>query len=179
MTMNNDEKELENDLNEAQVALKKMFKATYQVGVEVLPGGRLPDKKRQTDAGFDLYATEDVELRPGEVIKHPLNIKLQLPCNTYAEITTKSGLGAKGFLVYAGIIDEEYRGIPHVLVTNIKNPGDTFAGVSLGEKIIIKKGEKIAQLIMHPHSTCYLMEQVEKVDTDTDRSDGGFGSTGA
>lgn len=169
------------DLDEAFKVQKKIFEETYKIECEVLPGGKLPDKKNLKDAGFDLYATEDIVIFPGQVKKHPLNIKLKLPMNCWAEITSKSGLGAKGLLVYAGVIDELYRGIPHVVMSNINVvhglDDDGFPLLNT-DPIVIKKGEKLAQLIMNPYSESFYMEQVEKVDTDTARGTGGFGSTG-
>lgn len=150
--------------------------STFKVEVEVLDGGNLPSKAHKTDAGFDLYATKDMRIPAGSIIKHPLNIKLKLPSGTYAEITSKSGLGSKGLLVYAGIIDEGYRGIPHVVATNVLRYN--FDGTINADHIEIKKGDKLAQLIIHPYSPLYFMKQVDKVDTATDRSGAGFGSTG-
>lgn len=161
--------------------LSKMRQDLFKIEVEVLDGGKLPSKKNKTDAGFDLYATDDVVIYPGQVMKHPLNIRMKLPSNTWGEITSKSGLGAKGLLVYAGVIDELYRGIPHVVMSNINIiQGIDQDGFPLmrTEPIVIKKGEKLAQFIMSPHSAEYFMEQVDEVDTDTDRGEGGFGSTG-
>ena len=149
-----------------------MSEDTFRIEVQVLDGGQLPFKKNRTDAGFDLIATEDIALAPGEVLKHPLNIRMKLPVGSWGRIETKSGLGAKGMLVYAGVIDEEYRGIPHVIMTNLK----TFGGNR--ECIVIKKGEKVAQLTMNPHSNEYFIVQVDEVDTETNRGEGGFGSTG-
>lgn len=161
---------------EGEKLLKKIHEETYKIEVEVLDGGTMPSKKNPKDAGWDLYATEDIQLWPGQVLKHPLNIRLKLPTNCWAEITTKSGLGAKGQLVYAGVIDELYRGIPHVVMSNIMLV--TQGGFTNSQPINIKKGEKLAQLIMNPYSEHYYLEQVEKVDTDTARGEGGFGSTG-
>jgi len=141
----------------------------FKIEVEVLEDGQIPHKAHKTDAGFDLFATRDVYVAFGQIIKHPLNIKLNLPKGTYAQITSKSGLGSKGLLVYAGIIDESYRGIPHVVCTNLNdNPG----------LIKIEKGQKLAQLVMHSYSSEYYMEQVEHVSEDTERGSGGFGSSG-
>ena len=42
----------------------------------------------------------------------------------------------------------------------------------------VQKGEKLAQITMNPHSNEYYIVQVDKVDADTDRGTGGFGSTG-
>ena len=138
---------------------------------KVLKDGQLPVKAHATDAGYDLFATEDFTVGPGEIVKHPLNIKLELPDSSYAEITSKSGNGAKGLLVYAGIIDEGYRGILHVIMTNLCYP--------LPSNVLsIKKGQKIAQMILHPYSKHYSLIEVESIDENTDRGAGGFGSSG-
>jgi len=151
----------------------------YEIKCEVLDGGTLPCKAHATDAGFDVFATSDFVIYPGQVMKHPLNIRLQLPANTYASIESKSGLGAKGLLVFAGVIDQNYRGIPHVVMTNLRSADEQGAWLSLDEsKIVIKKGQKLAQLIPYPFSTTYYVTQVDTVDTNTDRATGGFGSSG-
>lgn len=156
--------------------LEKLHQDTFRIQVEVLTDGKLPTKAHPTDAGWDLYASEDISLYPGQVLKHPLNIKLALPKGTWAEITTKSGLGVKGHLVYAGVIDEAYRGIPHAVMTNVLHTLPN--GMTNRVPIVILKGQKVAQLIMNPHNPEYFMEQVETVDTNTDRGSGGFGSSG-
>jgi dUTPase len=74
------------------------------------------------------------------------------------------------------VIDELYRGIPHVVMTNVMMV--TAGGYTNIQPLEIKKGEKLAQLIMNPYSEHYYLVQVEKVDTDTARGEGGFGSTG-
>ena len=160
--------------------LSKVKENYFKIEVEILDGGKLPFKANPTDAGFDLYATEDVRIVPGQVQKHPLNIKLKLPKGTWGEITSKSGLGAKGLLVYAGVIDQEYRGIPHVVMSNIWLIQDIDAdGYPLmrTDPIIVKKGEKLAQLVIQPYSPEFYIDQVEQIATNTTRGAGGFGST--
>jgi dUTP pyrophosphatase len=161
--------------------LEKLYEDCYKIEVKVEDGGKLPHKVRQTDAGFDLFATEDISLYPGQSGKTPLNIRLKLPMNSYAEITTKSGLGSKGHSVRAGIIDSEYRGIVHVIHSNvslIKEVDSEGYPLMLTEPLVIKKGEKIAQLIMHPFSNQYYVQEVKELDMNTSRGEGGFGSTG-
>ena len=171
--------QLQNKKNEA---LKQIFDDSYCIEVKVEDNGKLPSKVRQSDAGFDLYATEDITLYPGQSGKTPLNIRLKLPKNTYAEITTKSGLGSKGHSVRAGIIDSEYRGIVHVIHSNVNlilgldEEGCPLMNTS---PLVIKKGEKLAQLIMHPYSDLFYVREVQSIDTNTSRGEGGFGSTGA
>jgi len=167
--------------DEAKAFAKSIFQETYEIKVEVLEGGKMPTKAHTTDAGWDLYATEDITIYPGQVMKHPLNIRLELPSNTWAEITSKSGLGAKGLLVYAGVIDQAYRGIPHVVFTNlwlIQGLDEDGVPLMRVQPIVIKKGEKLAQLILNPYSDNFYMTQVDKVSTDTDRGSDGFGSSG-
>lgn len=176
---------------------KGIYKSLYEIKCEVLDGGKLPQKAHRSDAGFDLFAAETVVINPGEIVKVPLNIKLELPVNSWARIETKSGLGSKGMLVYAGVIDRDYRGIPHVVCTNLKlkkteerelmnvvNPnvpsGETEQVlVDNDQPIVIQKGEKLAQMTMNPHSEEFYIKQVDKVSDNTSRGAGGFGSTGA
>lgn len=170
-----------NTKEEIQLKIKQLHDQSFKIEIQVEENGRLPHKVRNTDAGFDLFATEDITLYPGQSGKTPLNIRLKLPPNTYAEITTKSGLGSKGHAVRAGIIDEEYRGVINVIHSNV-NIIDKLDedGIPLMNTtpLIVKKGDKLAQLIMHPYSNQYFIEQVEEVDLNTSRSEGAFGSTG-
>lgn len=166
---------------DAKTFVQKIFQESNEIKVEVLDGGKMPTKAHASDAGWDLYATEDITIFPGQVMKHPLNIRLELPANTWAEITSKSGLGAKGLMVYAGVIDQGYRGIPHVVFTNlwiIDQIDEQGYPLMRTQPIVIKKGEKLAQLIMNPYSESFYMTQVDKVSTETTRGGAGFGSSG-
>lgn len=166
---------------EAKALVQKIFQESNEIKVEVLDGGKMPTKAHASDAGWDLYATEDITIFPGQVMKHPLNIRMELPINTWAEITSKSGLGAKGLMVYAGVIDQGYRGIPHVVFTNlwiIDQIDEQGYPLMRTQPIVIKKGEKLAQLIMNPYSESFYMTQVDKVSTETTRGGAGFGSSG-
>lgn len=162
--------------------LKRIQNEAFKLEVKVEVDGKLPSKVRVTDAGFDLYATEDIILYPGQSGKTPLNIRLKLPKNTYAEITTKSGLGSRGHSVRAGIIDEEYRGIINVIHSNVNLISKLDEdGIPLmnTDPLVIKKGDKLAQMIIHPYNSAYFIEEVQELDMNTSRGEGGFGSTGA
>jgi dUTP pyrophosphatase len=155
------------------------------IKVQLVEGGQLPVKAHKSDAGFDLFAVSDFSVLPGQVVKHAINVKIQLPESTYAEITSKSGNGSKGLLVYAGIIDEGYRGVIHVVMTNLNHtPHTTWVDgfqrtiLLAGETLHFKKGQKIAQMILHPYSSDYTLEEVDQLDENTSRGMGGFGSTG-
>lgn len=147
----------------------------YEIRVILGENAKMPNKAHPDDAGFDLYAVEDVRIYPGEVKKVPLNIKMALPPGTWANVTGKSGLGSKGLLVYAGVIDAGYRGVVHVVMTNVKLRLEN--GQPNTEPIVVLKGEKLAQLIMSPYKNTYFMTQVSELDS-TSRGEGGFGSSG-
>lgn len=167
--------------DEAFEVARNIHREAYEIQCEVLDGGRLPSKKNMSDAGFDLFAVEDVVIYPGQTQKVPLNIRLKLPQGTWASITGKSGLGAQGLLVHAGVIDQDYRGIPHVVMANvnlIERVDEDGYPIMRVKPIVVKKGEKLAQLIMNPYAPHFYISQVEQVDTNTDRGEGGFGSTG-
>jgi len=161
--------------------IQSIHEQIFKIEVKVEEGGKLPTKAHNSDCGFDLFSTEDIVLYPGQSGKTPLNIRLKLPPNTYAEITTKSGLGSRGHSVRAGIIDEGYRGVIHVIHSNVA----LIAGVDsdgfplmLTEPLKIAKGDKIAQLIIHAYNSQFYITQVEEIDVKTDRGEGGFGSSG-
>jgi dUTP pyrophosphatase len=168
-------------MSEINDKIQKLYEDTFKVEVKVLDDGRLPVKANRNDTGFDVFATSDITIYPGQVMKHPLNIRCKFPIGAWAEIAGKSGLGAKGLLVYSGIVDSGYRGIPHVVMSNINlisHIDQEGYPVMRTEPIVIKKGDKVAQLIMNPYNENFYIEEVEEVDTNTSRAEGGFGSTG-
>ena len=86
---------------------------------------------------------------------------MSLPENSYVSIRDKSSLAAKGLLTLGGVIDNDYRGEIIIIMT------------SLIEPIKIKKGQKIAQLIVS--NILYPEIKLVKFLKDTERNDKGFG----
>ncbi|XP_034836107.1 deoxyuridine 5'-triphosphate nucleotidohydrolase [Maniola hyperantus] len=126
-----------------------------------------PVKGSEKAAGFDLKSAYDytVTARGKELVKTDLQI--ELPSGCYGRVAPRSGLAVKNFIdVGAGVIDEDYRGNVGVVIFNHSD-----------QEFIIKKGDRIAQLICE---RIYYPELVEVSNlTETKRADGGFGSTGA
>ena len=123
-------------------------------------------KAHSTDSGYDLKSVEEFSLEPGEIKLIPTGIKLALPKNYEAQVRPKSGLSSKGFMVYLGTVDNEYRGEIKVIAQN-----------NSIKKIDIKDGQKIAQIVFNKLDNIELLE-LSDIQEDTERGDGGFGSTG-
>lgn len=162
------------------------------------PHAKLPTKGSEQAAGYDLYAAEDAELPcfsslPKEVKEENDNgiskatagpsycgkivnigIALEIPRGYYGRIAPRSGLaskgihigGAAGLDIGAGVVDSDYRGCVSVIMYNYNN-----------QNYLVKKGDRIAQLILEKINNDARVVQVESLD-DTERQGGGFGSTG-
>lgn len=131
----------------------------------------IPRRATSGSAGLDLSAciTEKVDIHPGEILKIPTGIAIQIFDNNYAAmIFARSGLGIKHGISLAngvGVIDSDYRG--EICVGLINLSSETFT---------IEPNQRIAQMILMPVSTCNFIE-VEEID-ETNRGTNGFGSTG-
>ena len=128
----------------------------------------IPDYAHPGDAGMDLYSVEDVTIEPMEWKKVGTGLIMELPEGTEGQVRTKSGI-AYNYGVFVlntpGTVDENYRGEVGVVLFNLnKTP------------FIIKKGQKIAQLVINEICYCNTEEVTEL--SETTRGEGGFGSTG-
>ena len=128
----------------------------------------LPEYKTKEAAAFDLYAREEVVILARQVGYVPLNIAIQLPESHWALMSARSSLHKKGLMMANGIGvgDYDYRG-----------DGDEYKAALLNftdEKVIIERGERIAQMIIMPREKVEFDER-EFFET---KNRGGFGSTG-
>jgi len=165
----------------------------------------LPTKAHPTDSGFDLYASEDVIIEPGETEVVPTGIAVELPKGFEAQVRPRSGVTAKTKLrVQLGTIDNGYKGEIGVIVDNIRTPIKTVdvnggrtgmssvtttdaytvcgTGQYMGKRIIdgtylIRKGDRIAQLVVQALPAVTVVE-IDDFTEDSERGEGGFGSTG-
>jgi dUTP pyrophosphatase len=133
----------------------------------------LPLPKYQTalSAGMDLLADlpEDVRLESLERRLIPTGLSLELPEGYEAQVRPRSGLALKQGLTCLnspGTIDADYRGEVGVLLINLSK-----------EPVTLKRGDRIAQLVVAPCVQAALIE-VETL-SGTARGEGGFGSTGS
>jgi len=128
---------------------------------------KLPIKMKEGDAGFDVFSTESVTIGPGERHKFSLGFALEIPIGNVVLIQERSGMANNnGVLTIGNVIDSGYRGECHAILFN-----------SSQLSIQIKKGQKIAQLLLLFGYTGKNIEEVEEL-SDTERGNNGFGSTG-
>lgn len=154
----------------------------------------MPTYGSEGAAGFDLYATEDVIIEPGDTVKVPTGLAIELPPGYEMQIRPRSGVTLKTKLrVQLGTVDADYRGEVGVIVDNVCHncgedgvfvyPPDNLSGgvdKELEYKVFgtycVRKGDRIAQAVIQRLPSVDLV----KVDTlgDTERGSAGFGSTG-
>ena len=130
----------------------------------------LPRYETERAAGMDLRADIDGELTlgPMERVAVPTGLALALPPGYEAQLRPRSGLALKHgitLLNSPGTVDADYRGEVQVLLVNLS-----------AQPFTLRRGERIAQLVVAPVSQVSLVELT--VLDDTERGEGGFGSTG-
>ena len=150
-----------------------MGETRIQIAVERLPhaeGLPLPRYMSPGASGMDLCAAVERELviSPGEVALVPTGFRLAIPRGCEAQVRPRSGLALNhGVTVLnaPGTIDSDYRGEVKVILANLGQ-----------EPFVVRRGDRIAQMVIAPVARAELVER-DSLD-DTDRGEGGFGHSG-
>lgn len=128
----------------------------------------IPNFAHKGDAGMDLYSIEEVVIPKSETRLIKTGISIELPQWTEAQVRPRSGLALKHSVTVLnspGTIDEGYRGEIGVILINHGK-----------EDFIVTKHMKIAQMVIKPIYEINIEEA--KTLNNSDRGEGGFGSTG-
>lgn len=126
----------------------------------------VPTKGHPTDAGLDLYACRSAVIRKGRYKKIETGVSIVIPAGYFGLIRPRSGLSVKfGTDTLAGVVDAGYTGPVDVVL-------------SCGKDWHIKRGDRIAQLLILPVPTVGIEEVSTLDDLEVDRGNNGFGSTG-
>ena len=130
----------------------------------------LPQYESEGAAGMDLRAfiNADISIPPLGRVKVPTGLKFEIPEGFEAQVRPRSGLAVKKGLTVLnspGTIDSDYRGDIEVILINLSS-----------EDVIIKDGDRIAQLVVAPVCRAVISE-TDKLSF-SNRGSGGFGSTG-
>ena len=126
----------------------------------------IPTKANHLDAGWDLYSTEQVLIESNERTIVKTGIALHIPDRYVGLIWPRSGMAVKyGIDVFAGVSDAGYRGEVGVCLYN-----------SSDKDFYVQKGDRIAQILFQKVSQHNMIE-VQSLE-DSERGEGGFGSSG-
>lgn len=126
---------------------------------------KAPFKAHSSDAGFDLFCDSSITLVPGTINKVSTGVSVRIPEGYYGRIAPRSGLAVKhGVDVLAGVVDSGYRGELKIIMTTL-------------EQVEFEVGSKVAQLVIEKIMEGNEVQVVDELD-ETDRGEGGFGSTG-
>ena len=140
------------------------------------PRAKLPTYAHgpEEDAGMDLYALEDVLLRPSEPALVSTGVSIELPPGYEAQIRSRASLAGKHGIIVPnspGTVDPGYRGELKVLLLWLPNYFDPFTIYK------VNAGDRIAQLVVAQYQPVEWEEVTELADST--RGEGGFGSKGA
>lgn len=178
-----------NTISEAEGVGKKII----QIPIELCHSdAKIPSYARAGDAGMDVFAIEDIEIKPGETVLVPTGLKVAIPLGYELQVRPKSGRAVKTKLRVAntpGTIDSGYRDEIKVIIENIEpaikdityefddNGRPIITSILHGKTEYIHKGEKFAQLILNEIPIANFIETTNIGEIEGNRG-GGFGSTG-
>ena len=139
-----------------------------QIKIKRIENGKLPEYKTTGSVGADCYARIDKEiiLNENEVVTVPLGFTVEIPDGYEMQIRPRSGLAKKNKIVaILGTIDSDYRGEVGAIIINHSK-----------SIFIIKPNDRIAQAVVCPviRAEWNLTDEL----SETERGEGGFGSTG-
>ena len=126
---------------------------------------KIPSRAHKNDAGLDLYAKEGGWIFPFSRRTFNTGCRVQIPEGFFGLLTSKSGMMSKQGITSRGTIDSGFTGSIKAVLFNHS-----------WKFVKIEKGQKVSQLVLIPIITPEL-ELVDELE-ETERSDGGFGSTG-
>ena len=135
------------------------------VNIKLLEDGIIPVYKTEGSAGADCFSRVDAVIKPHETRVIPLGFAVEIPNGYEMQIRPRSGLATKGKQAIFGTIDSDYRGEVGAIIYN-----------SSDDEFVVKKGDRIAQCLIAP----VIIASFNAVDelSETERGNGGFGSTG-
>lgn len=136
-----------------------------KIRVKLDRGAYMPEKAHKADSGFDLRSREDGYVAPGGWAILDTGVHIEIPEGYTGFLKSKSGLNVKYGIRSEGVIDSGYTGS---IVAKLYNDTDKLYAFN--------KGDKITQLVLLPIPDVEL--EITNTLEQTERGDGGFGSTG-
>lgn len=161
----------------------------------LIPTATVPTYAHEGDAGFDIYASEDTIIYPGQSAMVPTALSVALPDGYELQVRNRSGITSRTKLrVQLGTVDAGYRGEIHIMVDNLEHFAPNLVDelvhtidkhdylVNIGESYpvgtyLVRAGDRIAQGVINRVERVRFEEVAELPESV--RGEGGFGSTDA
>lgn len=126
---------------------------------------RMPEKSHLPDVGLDIFLPEDITIGPLETITVGLKLGVAIPEGFAGILVPRSSITEKGLIIQSAVIDPDYSGEIHLIVTNCSK-----------NTLHFEKNSRVCSLVL----MSVLNPYIEEVDMlpNTIRNDKGLGSTG-
>lgn len=129
------------------------------------PDIKLPVKSHLPDSGLDIFMPEGVVLQPFETATVSLQLAVAIPEGFAGMLVPRSSIAAKGLIIQTAIIDPDYTGDIHLIITNCSN-----------QTHVIEKDQRVCSLVVYSVLNPYI--QIVDELPNTERGNNGLGSTG-
>lgn len=125
----------------------------------------LPKKSHLPDSGLDIFMPCGFELQPLETKTIGLELAVSIPEGFAGMLVPRSSIADKGLIIQTAIIDPDYTGEIHLIITNCSN-----------NVVNIERGQRVCSLVVYSVLNVRL-DLVEEFE-ETERGNNGLGSTG-
>ena len=126
---------------------------------------RMPVKSHLPDVGLDIFTPKEFWLRPLETITVGLELAVSIPEGFAGMLVPRSSITERGMIVQTAVIDPDYTGEIHLIITNCSNNVQH-----------IEEGQRVCSLVVYSVLNARI-EEVEEM-TETERNAKGLGSSG-
>lgn len=147
---------------------RQLYVRMMPMRVKLDVGAFMPMRAHEADGGYDLYSPVDATVYDLKGTEIDTGVHVQIPRGFVGFIKSRSGMNIKKNVVCEGVIDSGYTG--SIAVKLRLQSGNVY------DRVVINRGDRIAQLVLLPVFTPEL-EEVDELE-ETERGDNGFGSSG-
>ena len=142
-----------------------IIKGGNDMKIKLFKNVQLPKKAHLPDCGLDCFMPESFELKPFETKTIGLGIGIQVPEGFAGMLVPRSSIAEKGLIIQTSIIDPDYTGEIHLIITNCSN-----------DVVRIDKNQRVCSLIVY--NVLNMRLDVVYDFEDTERGTHGLGSSG-
>ena len=156
---------LEKIANVLGTSVEELLPGSVAMAVVLDEGAYLPERAHEDDAGYDLRTPKADYIPAGGSCVIDTGVHIAIPKGFAGVICSKSGLNVKHGIISDGLVDSGYTGSVRVKLYNLSD-----------KSYLLEAGDKISQIMFVPVLSATMLETIALEETE--RGDGGFGSTG-